>query len=298
MADYTLTYSESVIGWPSFYSFIPEWILGANNFLYTFRSGQLWRHNVNEDRATFYGTLFTTSVTTVLNASPIETKVFKSIELVGSPTVGWGTAISSNLQSGYTTDFTELLGGVSGNDKEGHVFSYIISPARPENVAVGNMRLVMGDGNAALGDQYLAQRSINAVARYNTTTDVENPAGTTFRVNFPIGTELGLIVVGDLSMSLFTDASDQAFFTGPVIYRGPNIDTGSPFLGHPCVEVTSLIWTPAVGAPGDRLFVYVKNQNYESYGMLGDYAHIALSITTPSAVELFSVNSDVMKSFP
>ena len=56
MAEYTLTYSEGVKGWPSFYSFIPEWIQGSNNYLYTFNGGNIWRHNVNDSRANFYGT--------------------------------------------------------------------------------------------------------------------------------------------------------------------------------------------------------------------------------------------------
>ena len=33
----TVTYSESVTGWPSFYTFIPEKIVGINGFLYTFK---------------------------------------------------------------------------------------------------------------------------------------------------------------------------------------------------------------------------------------------------------------------
>ena len=34
----TVTYSESVTGWPSFYTFIPEKIVGMNGFLYTFKN--------------------------------------------------------------------------------------------------------------------------------------------------------------------------------------------------------------------------------------------------------------------
>ena len=47
---YTLTYDEGVKGWPSFYSFYPEYIKGMNAYLYTFSGGNLYRHNVNSLR--------------------------------------------------------------------------------------------------------------------------------------------------------------------------------------------------------------------------------------------------------
>jgi hypothetical protein len=48
--EYTLTYSQQTQGWPSFYSFNPDWIIGMNNFLYTFKGGDLYKHNVNNAR--------------------------------------------------------------------------------------------------------------------------------------------------------------------------------------------------------------------------------------------------------
>ena len=305
MAQYTLTYSEGTKGWPSFYSFIPEWICGSNNYLYTFSQGQMWRHNTNINRSNFYGVQYSSSVTTILNTSPLEQKVFKSLELVGTPSVGWGTAISSNLQSGYTTDFSEMTTssegvGPSATFKEGHAFSTILSPPVVGNILFGALVFVIGNGSITLGEQYLAQRSINAVAQY-ATADTENTVGATWRVNFALGIELGSIVVGDRAMAMYTDGSDNGFFCGIVTYRGDNIDVASPFLGQPCIEVdTTGGFNPTQGAPAspERYLIYIKNQNYESYGMLGDYAQVTLSLTTPGAVELFSVNSDVMKSFP
>ena len=55
MAEYTLTFDSQVPGWVSFYSFKPEQILGMNNYLYTFKNGNLWQHNVNDQRNVFYG---------------------------------------------------------------------------------------------------------------------------------------------------------------------------------------------------------------------------------------------------
>ena len=48
--NYTLTYSETVKGWPSFYSYFPEMIKGMNQYLYTFKGGNLYRHNTGSIR--------------------------------------------------------------------------------------------------------------------------------------------------------------------------------------------------------------------------------------------------------
>jgi V8-like Glu-specific endopeptidase len=78
LANYTLTYNESVQGWPSFYSFAPEFIKGMNQYLYTFKGGNLYRHNVNESRNTFYGVqpAATSTITTVLNTDALTTKLY------------------------------------------------------------------------------------------------------------------------------------------------------------------------------------------------------------------------------
>jgi len=48
MAAETLTYSDDKRspGWPSFYTYYPEYIQGMNGYLYTFQSSNLWRHKI------------------------------------------------------------------------------------------------------------------------------------------------------------------------------------------------------------------------------------------------------------
>ena len=43
--NYTLSYSDKSEGWPSFYSFIPDFMIGMNSYFYTFSGGNLYRHN-------------------------------------------------------------------------------------------------------------------------------------------------------------------------------------------------------------------------------------------------------------
>jgi hypothetical protein len=90
--NYTLTYSEGVEGWVSFYSYYPDYMVGMNNYFYTFKGGNLYRHNVNELRNTFYddwfirignpsGAFTSASIQSVLNQSVLENKLFKTIDI-------------------------------------------------------------------------------------------------------------------------------------------------------------------------------------------------------------------------
>lgn len=75
--NYTLTYSPGVEGWPSFYSYYPDFMIGMNQFFYTFKGGNLYRHNVNESRNTFYGAFTPSTVRGIINQSPIEKKYLR-----------------------------------------------------------------------------------------------------------------------------------------------------------------------------------------------------------------------------
>ena len=83
MADYTLTYSEWAQGFPSFYSYTPDWMIGMNNYFYTFKGGNLYRHNVNNIRNNFYGIQYNSTLKSVFNDLPLENKLFKTINLEG-----------------------------------------------------------------------------------------------------------------------------------------------------------------------------------------------------------------------
>ena len=130
----TLTYSGAVKGWPSFYSYVPEMMIGMNNFLYSFKNGNLWRHNTNETRNNFYGTQYTSRIEGVINDSPSDVKTFKTINL--ESTHPWEVNLYTDLQSGYIDSswFTE---------KEGDFFAHI---RRNEDDGNFNARSAQGVG--------------------------------------------------------------------------------------------------------------------------------------------------------
>ena len=97
------------------------------------------------------------------------------------------------------------------------------------------------------------------------------------------------------------DGSTRVCNVGYVTNGGMNDDSTSLYFGRPCVTIdgTGGFRAPNTGAvPATRALVYVPSGQHESYGILGDYAQVNLSINTGDAVEMFSLNSEVMKSFP
>ena len=102
---FTITYIEGSQGFPSFYSYIPDWIIGMNQYLYTFKKGNLYRHNSDAvNRNIFYlGTSYSTAeslpsrITTVFNEAPLQNKIFKTINLEGDD--AWKATIVSDIQN-------------------------------------------------------------------------------------------------------------------------------------------------------------------------------------------------------
>lgn len=134
MANYTLTHSQDVEGWPSFYSYFPERIQAMNQYLYTFKGGDLYKHNVNFIRNNYYGTQYNSTITSVFNDVPLESKVFKTIELESDSS--WGATFLTNLQVGsINADYFSL--------KEGSYFSFIRYNQNQENL---NLRSTQGIG--------------------------------------------------------------------------------------------------------------------------------------------------------
>lgn len=266
--QYTLTYSPGVDGWVSFYSFNPDWIIGMNNYLYTFKGGNLYRHNVNENRNTFYydwwnahtppepqNAFTATSIYSVINEFPLENKLFKTITLQGDAT--WSMQLQTDLQySGYIdNNFFEK--------KEASYFSFI-----------------RNDSNGQL-----ALRSVNGIGN-----SIRVRSGNT--VNFsidPLVSIGGIVSIGDY---IYFDEI-HLYWAGIV----QNIIINYPAGINQLIIDTSPPGT--VPIPGDvNYFLYIKNSVAESHGVLGHYMTFGMQNYMSSKIELFTVQSEVMKSFP
>lgn len=115
----TLTYSTMSSGWTSRWSFIPDWMIGMNNTFYTWSDGNLYKHDTNQSRNTFYGTQYPSTITTVLNESPTEIKMFKTLAIDSDHS--WDVELLTDLESGIIDD-------TYFKEKEGEWYAYIRRP--------------------------------------------------------------------------------------------------------------------------------------------------------------------------
>lgn len=161
MSNKTISYSASVQGFPTFYSYIPEYIIGMSDNLYTFKGGNIFKHHSNNSRGEFYGIHNSPncSITTVFNQSPTENKVFKTIALESDDS--WKAEAVTDLQTGVIeSNWFEL--------KEGSYFAFIRAH---ENIV------------------NLKQRSVNGIG---TAVSVTNVGGTLYEIDF--GFNIGTMI--------------------------------------------------------------------------------------------------------
>lgn len=114
--DQTVGFDEQVNGWTSRYSFLPESGISMNAKYYTFKNGNMWRHNVAaRGKNNFYGATYPSKVKFIFNNDPSIVKKFKTLAYEGDS--GWiANYVNTNLQKGTVAEFI---------DKEGKYFNYI-----------------------------------------------------------------------------------------------------------------------------------------------------------------------------
>lgn len=118
MAQHTLTFDEKVNGWTSFHTYYPEYMVEMNNQFYTFKDGQLYKHNVDSgDRNTYYGEAGNSSIEFVVNDSPSDVKNLRALSLESNNKT-WSATIETDIEKGH-------IDKSSFENKEGINYAYI-----------------------------------------------------------------------------------------------------------------------------------------------------------------------------
>ena len=275
MANYTLTYDEGVQGFPSFYTYYPDWMIGMNNYFYTFKGGDLYRHNVNENRNTFYSDWWIKVGTpleafkpsfmkSVFNVSPLENKLFKTLNLEGDD--AWAATMDTDIQDSGFIDYDYF------EKKEQSWYSFI----RNEG---------LGSTPSAIPEYSL--RSLNGIGQSTTVAIV----GQTSTINFAITTQIGSILSVDDYFYFLVAGSPV--YAGIVTSINVNLRRN---INNIVIDTSSAGTTPI--PTNTETFLYIKNSVAESHGVMGHYAVFNLTYTKNTKVELFAAESEVMKSFP
>tara|TARA_R110001606_G_scaffold375574_1_gene533931 strand:+ start:1664 stop:2449 length:786 start_codon:yes stop_codon:yes gene_type:complete len=261
MAVTTLTYSNDKRspGWPSFYSYIPDYMKGLNGFFYTFKNGELYRHNTNETRNNYYNVQYTSSIKSVFNPEPtLSIKLFKTMSYESD--AKWSVTLNTDLSSG------SML-GTYFEQKEGEWYSYIRSNSGTVN---WRLRTAQGIGIAK---------------------DVTGPTSARL-IEFaePIG---NIVNIGDVVYVSTNNAGSWSTPTlaAPIIAMTSNTITVDVSQTPPPVP-------PLANPQQDDAILYYKNSVAESNGARGYYMEFTLTNDSTTPVELFSVGSSVMKSYP
>jgi hypothetical protein len=122
MAKKTIAFSEVVKGFPTFYSFLPEWMSSLNNNFYSVKDGQLYIHNSeNVPHNTFYGVQYPSKVSLIVNNDPSTIKELQAVSLEGN--YSWDTLIQAYV-SNVDDAILSSIDSVEFVKKEGLWYAY------------------------------------------------------------------------------------------------------------------------------------------------------------------------------
>ena len=265
MSNHTLTFSEAAKGFPSFYSYTPEYMIGMNNHFYSFSNGQLYKHNANETRNEYYGVKSPSTIKTILNDSPLDNKLFKTITLESSD--AWSVDIVTNIAA-QSSSITET----SFEKKEGEYLAYI----RTNGATAG------GD----LTESDFKSRVNGGIGSFTQAAVGSSSRDLRFEPDIDLNNQMS---IGD---SIYSGSDSTLSFRG-VIFDIKNGDT----LASNYIR----IYTAGAVAPSAGDFVmYFKDAQAESLGVMGHYAEVTLTLptTVTAASELYAIESELMRSYP
>lgn len=266
LADYTLTYDTDgrIQGWPSFYSYTPDYMVGMNSFFYTFSGGNLFRHNTNAQRNTFYGVVYNSTVTTPFNSQPLDNKLYKTLALQGAE--AWAAQMVTDIQVSLAmpANFFEV--------KEQTFFAFVRNQDANVNFRLRSAQGIGSSISQNQGDPAAVQVNFQqfvSLSGINGTPVVAGNVGD--MLYYGVGTP---VLAGQITA---VNVNAQAGINQIVV------DTTVPDGNMP---------------PQPSYFLVARNQIAESHGVLGHYALTTLTHPGRTQGELFAVQSDVMKSYP
>lgn len=227
----TVTYSKVAEGWSSFWSYQPDWMTEMNSIFYTFKDGELWRHNVNTTRNNFYGQPYQSSVRTIFNNDPLSVKVFNTLSLNSSHP--WTADVYTNISAG-SIDYTYFV------EKENQWYAYI---RRFDDTIDVKALSTQGVGSP-------------------TTRNIANPSAVLLTFSFNIDSSIS---IGD---SLYKNSGGNLVLVGTITNLSANSITVNTVVGSTPLLTDFLICVKnsqaeSFGARGYYMNVYLYNDSIE-----------------------------------
>ena len=149
--SFNISFDETVLGFPSFFSYIPDQILSVQSNYYTFKDGLLYQHYDSAQSAprnNFYEEQYDSSVTFVFNPKPSMSKVFKTINYEGS--TGWQVpAFNANRSFELRDTIVPVLSYADGSYVGDFGYTYYAGFDRKEGKYMANL---VNDSSASPGE--------------------------------------------------------------------------------------------------------------------------------------------------
>lgn len=237
-----------------------------NSFMYTFKNGEMWKHNTNATRNRWYNVNYPSSVTVLFNDSPNESKMFKTLSYDSGHR--WGATVITDLSSGS-------MASSNFEEKEGDFFTYIrrnpntIDFKALSTQGIGKVALATIDPVTGYLSVFFAFEIPNSISIF----DVPIPP------TLPSGGDVLYIV----------DAITN------VIKLVGNVDD---IINDPSTGNRIVVNIPANAVNINDFAYVIKNAVAESYGARGYYMETTLTNSDTEAVELFAISSQIFKSYP
>ena len=320
MSEITVSYSPKNSGWTSFHSFIPEWMIGMNSHFYSFYRGNIYKHYSNNTRNNYYGTQYTSKVTPVFNDEPTVNKMFKTLGLDGS--ASWDATITTDQSTGFMdSTYFDL--------KEGDYYTYIRRVAGNIDLdlmsaqglgLVTTVTTSLKDSGTTTGTTAFklieaGQNFVTTVSvgdTVNNTTDGTTAIVTAVDSNTQLTLDCDIMVSGEnytinATTLAFNFDLDSIISIGDTIYFGATPTLGGTITAIDRVNNVITISLTSNGSCGNiagtapvngDYILYLKDAEAESYGARGYYMEVLLENDSTSEVELFTISSEVFKSFP
>lgn len=150
-----IAFKESKNGFPLYFTFEPDFMLNANNELYAWKDGCMYKMNATENRNNFFGTEYPSKIKYFANAEFSVEKVAHAIGL--ESTKAWNVNIKTKLTSTNIPKenfikkedywFSEIKGNTNGETQASPIFGLgefeilngvIFTERRPDSMSIGD----------------------------------------------------------------------------------------------------------------------------------------------------------------
>ena len=296
----TISFTEKVNGWTSFKSFLPESGVSVNGVYYTFKNGDIWKHNVNDIRNNFYSTQYDSSVKFIFNDQPDIIKSFNTLNYEGTQSreyetkageedqiikKGWYTSsVESDKQSGQVPQFKE---------KEGKWYNNIVGVDSDETNIDTSEFTSQGLGivtSVGRGD-YDDYKTLTITATYPQSAPTVNLIGakSASGTNGVLGSSSDPSVL-DNGTAAYTEDSDYDSVTGWEIQsatqaRWQGVPSTTNALGNTVNNYLLSEWVTGL-VPGNRYFVSADLTNVKVDNLVSGSPSVEIDSTNMTNFDL------------